>query len=76
MKSEAQKRSLKKADKKSMMFAVKYREKELINAIRLKKYLQLNELSANSYLKELIKRDLDAKKIEYPDISDLNKADQ
>nr|DAP47893.1 MAG TPA: hypothetical protein [Caudoviricetes sp.] len=58
------------------MFAVKYREKELINAIRLKKYLQLNELSANSYLKELIKRDLDAKKIEYPDISDLNKADQ
>ena len=32
---------------------------------RLKKYLEMNNLSVNSYLKDLIKRDLDSKGITY-----------
>ena len=48
-----------------MQFAVSYRLIDLNKGNRLKKYLEMNDLSANSYLKDLIKRDLDSKGITY-----------
>ena len=61
MTSEAQKRATKKADAQSIMFAVKYRKNEIKEGQRLKDYLEITGQSANSYLKELIKKDLDSK---------------
>lgn len=61
MTSEAQKRATKKADAQSVMFAVKYRKNEIQEGRRLKSYLELTGQTANAYLKELIKKDLDSK---------------
>ena len=61
MTSEAQKRAIKKADAQSIMFAVKYRKNEIKEGKRLKSYLETTGQSANSYLKDLIKKDLDSK---------------
>ncbi len=61
MTSEAQKRATKKADAQSVMFAVKYRKNEIQEGQRLKSYLELTGQTANAYLKELIKKDLDSK---------------
>ena len=66
--TEAQKRYEKKRMKQCKTYAIKYslylpgenKENE-----RLKKYLSDNELSANSYIKGLIKHDLDNKGIPY-----------
>lgn len=61
MTSESQKRATKKADAQSIMFAVKYRKNEIEEGKRLKAYLESTGQSANSYLKELIRKDLDSK---------------
>lgn len=61
MTTEAQKRATKKADAQSIMFAVKYRKNEIEEGQRLKSYLELTGQSANAYLKDLIKKDLDSK---------------
>ena len=61
MTTEAQKRAIKKADEQSVMFAVKYRKNEKQEGKRLKAYLESTGQSANAYLKELIKKDLDSK---------------
>jgi hypothetical protein len=53
--------------KKTKQFKVQYSLNELSEGVRLELYLQNNNLSANAYLKELIKRDLDTKGIPYPD---------
>lgn len=45
------------------MFAVKYRKNEIEEGQRLKDYLSDTGQSANAYLKELIKKDLDSKGI-------------
>lgn len=58
---EAQKRY----NEKTMTFAVKYYPTDIIEGKRLKKYLEDNDISANGYIKELIKKDLDSKGIEY-----------
>lgn len=63
MTTEAQKRATKKADAQSIMFAVKYRKNEIEEGKRLKSYLETTGQSANSYLKDLIKKDLDSKGI-------------
>lgn len=54
---EAQKRY----SKKTMTFAVKYYPTDIEYGKKLKEYLEATEKSANSYLKELIKKDLDSK---------------
>lgn len=61
MTTEAQKRATKKADAQSIMFAVKYRKNEIEEGKRRKSYLETTGQSANSYLKDLIKKDLDSK---------------
>lgn len=49
--------------KKSIQFAVSYRPTDIIEGKRLKKYLEETGQSANSYIKKLIKNDLDNKGI-------------
>lgn len=61
MQTEAQKRAQKEANKKSLMFSANYRLNDLQEGKRLKVYLESTGQSANSYLKELIKKDLDSK---------------
>lgn len=61
----------KKADenyrKKIDRMAIKYSIAELHESERLRKYLEQSGQSANSYIKGLIKSDLDRKGIPYPD---------
>lgn len=40
--------------------------------LRLKQYLNDNGLTANQYLKKLIKQDMDSKNIPYPDNMDID----
>lgn len=58
---EAQKRY----SEKTLTFAVKYYPTDIIEGKRLRKYLKDNSISANGYIKELIKMDMDSKGIPY-----------
>lgn len=64
----------KKADenyrKKTKAFTIKYFATDISEGKRLQSYLDNTGVSANSYLKELVKRDLDSKGISYPNIED------
>ena len=66
----------KKADenyrKKIDRMAIKYGISELKESERLRMYLEQSGQSANSYIKSLIKRDLDEKGIAYPDSMDMD----
>lgn len=57
----------KKRMKQCATYTVKYTPKEKNESDRIDKYLQDISISANKYIKELIKRDLDKKGIAYPD---------
>lgn len=59
-------KSQKTYNQKCIRFAIKYTPNEKKESDRLKEYLEKNGLSANGYIKELIKRDLDGKGIAYP----------
>lgn len=50
--------------KKLKQFKVQYNLQDNIEGLRLQKYLDNTGQSANSYLKELIKKDLDEKGFE------------
>ena len=50
-----------KYEKKRVQFLLKYSIKEADEGQRLKSYLELTGQSANSYLKELVRKDLDSK---------------
>lgn len=50
--------------KKLKQFKVQYNLQDNVEGLRLQKYLDNSGVSANSYLKELIKKDLDEKRIE------------
>ena len=65
MKSDAQKRAQDKYNKKRVVVSTTFRENDMKEYNSLKKYLEMNNLSVNSYLKDLIKRDLDSKGITY-----------
>lgn len=52
--------------KKLKQFKVQYNLQDNIDGLRLQQYLENNNMSANSYIKNLIKTDLDAKNIPYP----------
>lgn len=66
----------KKADenyrKKIDRMAIKYSISEQSESERLRIYLAQTGQSANSYIKGLIKRDLDSKEIAYPDSTDMD----
>lgn len=52
--------------KKLKQFKVQYNLQDNIDGLRLQQYLENNNMSANSYIKNLIKTDLDAKNVPYP----------
>ena len=52
-------------NKKRKQFKVQYSLSDDKEALRLQKYLNDNKLTANDYLKQIIKIDLDNKGIEY-----------
>ena len=62
--------------KKLKQFKVQYNLQDNIDGLRLQKYLTDYNMSANSYIKQLIKSDLDSKNVPYPidntDTSDNN----
>lgn len=64
----------KKADenyrKKIDRMAIKYGISELNESERLRTYLKESKQSANSYIKGLIKADLDSKNVQYIDSTD------
>ena len=66
MSSDAQKRAYKKYATKTINFAIKYSPVDIAEGKRLKSYLAQSGQSANSYIKDLIKKDLDSKGIAYP----------
>lgn len=51
----------KKYNAKTILFAVKYYPTDITDGKRLKQFLECSGQSANSYLKSLIKKDLDEK---------------
>lgn len=59
-------------NKKCEQFKVQYRLCDIDEGKRLKAYLAQSGISANSYIKGLIKRDLDSKGIAYPDSTDTD----
>lgn len=68
--SDAQKNAYKKYNKKKLPFALVYTPSDIQEGLRLKHYIESNGISCNAYLKELVKRDLDSKGIEYIDNMD------
>lgn len=61
---EQNRKAVKKYREKTVSFAVKYSAVDAEEGKRLKSYLANTGQSANSYIKELIKRDLDGKGID------------
>jgi hypothetical protein len=60
-KQVAQKKAYKTYNSKSIQLAVNYRPTDIKDGERVKAYLEQTGQSANSYIKALIKADLDAK---------------
>lgn len=58
-------KSQKTYNQKCNRINLKYTEKELLEYNRLKEYCKKMELPVNTYIKDLIKRDLDRKGIGY-----------
>lgn len=63
--------AVKKYNKDSINLAASYKRPEKREGLRVKAYLASTGQSANSYIKGLIKADLDSKGVPYPD-SDSN----
>ncbi|MCI5588025.1 MAG: hypothetical protein MR384_09120 [Lachnospiraceae bacterium] len=57
----------KRYSKKTKTFAIKYTPNDIMEMYRLKTFLEVNGISANAYIKSVIKEDLDNKGIPYPD---------
>lgn len=53
----------KRYNEKTLTFAVKYYPTDIVEGKRLKKYLEESGESANGYIKDLIKNDMDSKGI-------------
>lgn len=68
--TESQKKYEKKRMQSCKSYTIKYTPKELNESDRLQRYLNNTGLSANAYLKELVRRDLDSKGIGYIDSMD------
>ena len=68
--TESQKKYEKKRMQSCKSYTIKYTPKEINESDRLQRYLNSTGLSANAYLKELVRRDLDSKGIGYADNTD------
>lgn len=73
--TESQKKYEKKRMQSCKSYTIKYTPKEINESDRLQVYLNSTGLSANAYLKELVKRDLDNKGVAYPDMIDNDNND-
>ena len=62
---EQNRKAVKKYSEKTKVYAVKYTPVDMLDSKRLESYLNNNGISANSYIKQLIKQDLDDKNIPY-----------
>lgn len=56
--------------KKIAQFKAEYSLEDKREALRIRAYLKQSNQSANAYIKALIKADLDAKGVPYPDNTD------
>lgn len=65
---EQNRKAQKKYSEKTINFAIKYTPNDIKEALQLKAYLTSTNQSANSYIKSLIKTDLNNKGILYDDI--------
>ena len=65
-------KSQKTYNQKCNRINLKYTEKELLEYNRLKEYCKKMELPVNTYIKDLIKRDLDRKGIGYQTDTDTD----
>lgn len=71
--TESEKRAQKKYNVKTITVSASYKPgTDIVEGRRLKSYLAQSGQSANSYIKGLIKRDLDSKYIPYPNDNDDN----
>lgn len=61
IRKEADREADKRYNAKRINFSVSFTTADIEEGKRLKKYLELTGQSGNSYIKELIKRDLDAR---------------
>lgn len=68
VRTDASRKADKKYNEKSQVFTVCYRPTDIKEGLRLKAYLNSTNQSANSYIKSLVKADLDNKGILYEDI--------
>lgn len=68
MSTEAQKRAYKEYNKKKKTFSAVYTPTDMCEAMRFEKFLNSQNISKNEYLKILIKKDMDEKGIEYPNV--------
>lgn len=72
--SESMLKAINKYNKDSINLAVSYKRLEREDGERVKAYLEQTGQTANSYIKALIKADLDNKGIPYPDNDMINKS--
>ena len=63
--TESQRNAYKKYNEKRECFALMYSLTDIAEGKRLRAYINSIDTSANAYLKELVKRDLDSKGIPY-----------
>ena len=69
--TESEKRAQKKYNEKTITVSASYKPgTDILEGVRLKAYLTQTGKSANSYIKGLIKADLDSKGISYIDNTD------
>ena len=62
---EQNRKAQKKYSEKTINFAIKYTPTDIEEALRLKEYLDSTNQSAKSYIKSVVKVDLDNKEIPY-----------
>lgn len=62
----------KKYREKSINISICYRPTDIQDGMRFKSYLALTGQSANAYIKQLIKADLDSKGVPYPDNTEID----
>ncbi len=63
-------------NKKRKQYKAQYSLADASEVARIDKYLDDNGLTAGTYIKSLIKSDLDAKGIPYTDVSDGNETEE
>ena len=74
--TDAEKRAQKKYNQNTITISASYKPgTDIAEGQRIKSYLAQTGQSANSYIKQLIKSDLDSKNVPYPYIDNTDTAD-